>query len=184
MRGMLERLYAGAHWLACAALGVITTLVVVQVGARVLDRILEVLGFPPIGFIIPSLAELAGFLMVGATFLALASTLKRGVHIRVTVILGLLQGTPRRVLNIVTGLAAAALFCFIAWHAVQLALDSHRVDSVSYGIIPVPLWAPQAVMALGLIVFAVALIDEVWTTLRQGEPTFERQRAGILDEKD
>jgi len=183
MRGMLDRLYAGAHWLACAALCVITTLVVVQVGARVVDRILPVLGLPPTGFIIPSLAELAGFLMVGATFLALASTLKRGVHIRVTVVLGLLPDTPRRLLNIAAGLAAAALFSFVAWHAVLLALDSYRVDSVSYGIVAVPLWLPQSVMALGLTVFAVALIDEVWTAIREGQPDFERQRPGILDEE-
>lgn len=183
MRQLLDRLYAVAHGLACTTLCVIVTLVVVQVGARVLDKILEALGIPPTGFIIPSLAELAGFLMVGATFLALASTLKHGAHIRVTVILGLLPGAPRRILNIVAGIAAAALFCFVAWHAVQLALDSYRVDSVSYGIIPVPLWIPQAVMAVGLTIFAVALIDEVWVAIREGQPEFERQQSGILDEE-
>jgi len=183
MRGMLDRLYAGAHWLACAALCVITALVVVQVGARVLDKILQTFGIPPLGFIIPSLAEFAGFLMVGATFLALASTLKRGVHIRVTVVLGLLPQGARRVLNIVVGAAAAALFSFVAWHAVLLAVDSWSVGSVSYGIVPVALWIPQAVMAIGLSVFAVALIDEVWQTIREGEPEFERHRTSVLDDK-
>lgn len=182
MRGMLDRLYAGAHWLACAALCVITTLVVVQVGARVLDKVLSAFGIPPIGFIIPSLTELAGFLMVGVTFLALANTLKRGVHIRVTVVLGVLPDRVRRVLNIVVGSAAAALFAFVAWHAVLLAVDSWNVGSVSYGIVPVPLWIPQAVMALGLVVFAVALADEVWETIREGEPELERHSSSVLDE--
>lgn len=183
MRGMLDRLYAGAHWLACAALCVITTLVVVQVGARVLDKVLEALGIPPIGFIIPSLAEFAGFLMVGVTFLALASTLKHGVHIRVTVVIGLLPPRAHRVLNIIVGAAVAALFAFAAWHAVLLAVDSFEVGSVSYGIVPVPLWIPQAVMALGLIVFTVALADEVWETVREGEPGFERHQSSVLDER-
>jgi len=182
MRGMLDRLYAGAHWLACAALCVITTLVVVQVAARVLDKILQALGIPPIGFIIPSLAEFAGFLMVGVTFLALANTLKRGVHIRVTVVLGFLPARIRRGLNIVVGTAAAALFAFVAWHAVLLAVDSFEVGSVSYGIVPVPLWMPQSIMALGLIVFAVALMDEVWETVREGKPEFERHSSSVLDE--
>jgi len=182
MRGMLDRLYAGAHWLACASLCVITALVVVQVGARVLDKILQAFGIPPVGFIIPSLAEFAGFLMVGATFLALASTLKRGVHIRVTVVLGLLPEWAHGVLNIIVGSAAAVLFGFVAWHAAWLAVDSWDVGSVSYGIVPVALWIPQSVMALGLIVFAVALVDEVWETLSKGTPEFERHRTSVLDE--
>lgn len=181
MRGMLDRLYGGAHWLACAALCVITALVVVQVGARVLDTILEWTGFPPIGFIIPSLAEFAGFLMVGATFLALASTLKQGVHIRVTVVLGLLPDPARRLFNIVVGAAAAALFAFVAWHALLLTVDSYRVGSVSYGIIAVPLWIPQAVMTLGLAVFALALIDEVWQTIQTGKPDLERRHTSVID---
>ncbi len=181
MRGMLDRLYAGAHWLACAALCIITTLVVVQVGARVLDVLLRTVGIPPLGFIIPSLAEFAGFLMVGATFLALASTLKRGVHIRVTVILGLIPQGGRRALNILVGIAAAVLFGFVAWHALLLTIDSFQVGSVSYGIIPVPLWMPQGVMTLGLAVFALALADEIWETIRTGVPGHERHRTSILE---
>lgn len=184
MRGMLDRVYTGAHWLACAALCIITLLVVVQVGTRVLDVLLQAAGIPPTGFIIPSLTEFAGYLMVGATFLALASTLKHGVHIRVTVVLGVLPETLRRVLNILVGTGAAVLFGFVAWHALLLALDSYQFGSVSYGIVPVPLWIPQTVMALGLVVFAVALIDEVWETIRQGEPSFERHHTGILEDSD
>lgn len=182
MRGILDRLYDGAHWLACAALCIITALVVIQVGARVLDTLLQAAGIPPVGFIIPSLAEFAGFLMVGATFLALASTLKRGVHIRVTVLLTLIPGGARRVLNIIVGAAAAALFGFVAWHALLLTVDSYQVGSVSYGIVPVPLWIPQAVMALGLAVFALALLDEVWQTIRTGAPDLERARTSVVDE--
>lgn len=182
MRGMLDRLYDGAHWLACAALCTITVLVVVQVGARVLDVLLQWAGIPPVGFIIPSLAEFAGFLMVGATFLALASTLKRGVHIRVTVVLTLLPEGLRRLLNIAATTAGAALFAFVGWHALLLTVDSFQVGSVSYGIVPVPLWIPQAVMTLGFTVFAVALVDEAWRTIRTGAPSFEDRATSILDE--
>lgn len=184
MRGMLDRLYDGAHWLACAALCVITALVVIQVGARVLDVLLQWVGIPPVGFIIPSLAEFAGFLMVGATFLALASTLKRGVHIRVTVVLTLVPERLRRGLNIAATTAGAGLFAFVCWHALALTVDSYQVGSVSYGIIPVPLWIPQGVMALGLAVFTVALVDEAWQTIRTGSPGFEEHTPGILDEAE
>lgn len=182
MRGTLDRLYDGAHWLACAALCLITALVVIQVGARVLDTLLQWAGIPPVGFIIPSLAEFAGFLMVGATFLALASTLKRGVHIRVTVALSLVPDRVRRVLNVAATSGGAALFTFVGWHALLLTVDSYRVGSVSYGIVPVPLWIPQAVMTLGFAVFAMALIDEAWQTVRSGSPAFERRKTSVLDD--
>lgn len=184
MRGLLDRLYDGAHWLACAALCTIVALVVIQVAARVLDVSLQAAGIPPVGFIIPSLAEFAGFLMVATTFLALASTLKRGVHIRVTVVLTLVPDGMRRVLNIAAIMGGAALLTFVAWHALVLALDSYLVGSVSYGIVPVPLWIPQGVMALGLVVFAVALVDEAWRTIRTGAPAFESRKIGILDESE
>lgn len=182
MRVVLDRVYAGAHWLACAALCVITLMVVVQVGARVVDALLVSAGLRPFGFIIPSLAEFAGFMMVGATFLALASTLKRGVHIRVTVALGLFGPRGHRLLNIIATLGGAVLFTFVAWHGGLLALDAHAFEPVSYGIIPVPLWIPQSVMALGLLVFAIALLDEACETIRSGTPSFEREKVSILEE--
>ena len=54
-----------------------------------------------------------------------------------------------------------------------LVLDSYRYNEVSFGIIPIPLMYPQAVMTLGLFVLAIALLDDLVTSLRGQAPSFE-----------
>ena len=41
----------------------------------------------------------------------------------------------------------------------MLAYDSYDFGDVSIGMVPVPLWIPQAVMVLGLIWLLIALLD-------------------------
>ena len=156
----LDRLYGAAHLLACLSIAVLAALIVVQVLARALDGILKLLGLPIVGFIIPSLAEIAGFLFVAGTFLALASTLRHGVHIRVTLLLDNVPAPIQRALKIATGLLGAALFGYAAYHAIELVRDSIKFDEVSYGIIAIPLAIPQAAMAAGLVLFALAMLHE------------------------
>ena len=156
----LDRLYAVSHGLACLSIASLAALIVMQVLARALDGVLKLLGLPIVGFIIPSLAEIAGFLFVAGTFLALASTLRHGVHIRVTLLLDNVPAAVRRILRILTGLLGAALFGYAAFHAVELVRDSIRFGEVSYGIIAIPLAIPQAAMAAGLVLFALAMLHE------------------------
>ena len=156
----LDALFALAHALACLAIAALAGMIVLQVGARTLDAVLSALGLPITGFIVPSLAEIAGFLFVAGTFLALASTLREGVHIRVTLLLDHVPDALARVLRVAAGLLGTALFAFAAWHAYELTADSVRFNDVSYGIIAIPLAVPQAAMTAGLVAFALAMLAE------------------------
>ena len=55
---------------------------------------------PRTDFVILSLNEICGYLLAGASFLALAGTLKAGAHIRVTMVLGALSEGARRYVEI------------------------------------------------------------------------------------
>ena len=65
-------------------------------------------------FHLPGTDAYAGYLMAGAGFLALAHTLKRGEHIRVTLVLGLFKGGARRGLEIFSLGMASLLACLFA----------------------------------------------------------------------
>src|SRR5690606_35690014 len=147
MRRLLEGLYTVSDWTAMAALAAIAVLVMAQVLGRVIDAILVAFGQAPFGFLVPSLAEIAGFLLVAASFLALSGTMRAGAHIRVTLGIASLPPHVRRPAEIVVLGVAAALAIFFFCYAVLLVRDSYRFGEVSYGIIPVPLWIPQAAMA-------------------------------------
>ena len=160
MRRALDALYSLCAALAALCLVAIAALVAVQVGARLLDTGLVALGQAPTGFNVPSLAEIGGYLLAAATFLALADTLARNVHIRVDLLTTRLPERARAVLDGVVALVAAGIAAFGAYATGALALKSYSYGDVSYGMVPVPLALPQATLALGLGVLAIALVDE------------------------
>lgn len=169
MRRTLDALYAAGLWAACLAMAAIAALVLAQVGGRVLDRALAAAGAAPVGFAVPSLAEIGGFLFVASAFLALPATLRAGVHVRVTLLTGAVRGQAGRALTGLVLAVAAGLAGFAAWNAGAQAWDSLAFGSVSYGVVAVPLWIPQGAMTLGLALLLVAVLDELWT-LAHGRP--------------
>ena len=159
MRIILDRLYQAGLTLAALSFAAIAGLVLYQIVGRLIDRVARAVGFPPPGLTVPSLAEIGAFLFVGAVFLGLAGTLRAGGHVRVTLMIRVLPPTAGRALGLAVSAAAAALAAFATWSSAAQTLDSWRFDSVSYGMVKVPLWLPQGVMTLGLALFCLALLD-------------------------
>lgn len=178
MRKALDGLYAAALWAAVLAMAAIAVLVMIQVVGRVVDRTLVWIGAAPIGIAVPSLAEIGGFLFVAAAFLALPATLRSGTHVRVTMLAQNLPPVPARWLTAAVLVFATALGIFAAWHSALQVVDSWTFDSVSFGMVRIPLWIPQGAMTAGLVLFAVALADELWATLRGAAPAFAAAEAG------
>lgn len=172
MRALLDALYRAALWLAALCLIAIAAMVGLQLAGRLLDGGMRLAGFAPYGFVILSLAEIAGNLLAAASFLALAATLRAGAHIRVTMILSMFGEATRRWIEVWALAATAAFAIYMTWSIGRFAYFSFVFNEVSPGIIPVPLGIPQAAMAIGLLVFSVALIDELWTVLKGRPPTF------------
>ncbi|PVB61605.1 TRAP transporter small permease [Labrenzia sp. 011] len=173
MRKALNALYQASTVLAACCLVVIASLVALQVLMRLLDGALSLGGMDPIGLLVPSLAEIAGFLLVGASFLALAGTFRNSDHIRVNILLQSVGPRVAHLLNIWAVAVALALAVFFTWHAGGLAYDSYAYGEVSFGIIPVPLVIPQSIMAAGLLVFSIALLDDLVVALAGHAPSFE-----------
>ena len=159
MRRTLDLIYLGAAALAALCLLAIATLVALQVGARIMDFLLVKIGAEPTRFIVPSLAEIAGFLLAGATFLALADTLAKNVHIRVDLLVTRLPDRGRQIVDGLVALLGAGLSLFGAYALGALAFKSWSYGDVSYGMVAVPLALPQGVTALGLLLLALALVD-------------------------
>ncbi|MGF6859886.1 TRAP-type C4-dicarboxylate transport system permease small subunit [Rhodobacteraceae bacterium MBR-64] len=172
MRRFLDGLYEAALGLAALTLAVIAALVTVQVAGRIIDRAALALGIDPPGIVVTSLAEIGGFLFVGAVFLALPGTFRAGGHVRVTMLARAISGSAARALTFVVLIAALGLALFALWSSGAQALDSWTYGAVSYGMIKIPLLIPQAAMTLGLFIFCIALLDEAITLLGGRNPAF------------
>lgn len=154
MRRFLDSLYGAAGLLA----GLCTIGVLLSVLAAILSRQLN--------WHIPGTDAYAGYFMAAAGFLALASTFKHGEHIRVTLVLNALSPAKSRALDIAALTAGSALAAAFAFYSVKLALDSWEFNDVSTSNDATPLWIPQLTMAVGTILFFVALVDELIRRIR------------------
>ena len=163
MRRILDGLYD-----ACAALAAVAMI------GLLIAVLLSVVGRKA-GFNVPGIDAYAGYLLAASGFLSLAHTLKRGEHIRVTLLLNALKPGHRRVLEIWTLVAGVFLAGLFAWYSARLSWQSHEFNDVSTGNDATPLWIPQLSMAVGAAVLLVALVDELVLELmgRRVQPTSE-----------
>jgi TRAP-type C4-dicarboxylate transport system permease small subunit len=147
MRRSLDALYTAAAYVA--ALFLVGTLVMVLLG--IFGRLLS--------FQVRGTDAYAGYCMAGAGFLALAHTLMRGEHIRVTLVMEHVGATAKRWLERWSLAAAMVLTLAFAWYSVRLAWQSHAFNDISTGNDATPLWIPQLSMAIGNVVLAIAFVD-------------------------
>jgi TRAP-type C4-dicarboxylate transport system permease small subunit len=154
MRAALELLYRAS--------GLAAGFFLVAIGALTAAQIIgRLAGFPAYSF-----DDFAGFSMAASSFLGLAYTLRTNEHIRMTLVLHHTRPLARRVLEIVCLAVATFLVGLFAWFTCDMTLISYQIHDVSQGLVPVPLWIPQSGIALGLVVLAVAFVDDLVAALR------------------
>ena len=155
IRKLLDRLYQLSGGAAAFFLVLICLVVTLQV---IFNFITKLFG-TSVALTIPSYAEFAGFFLAAASFLALAYTLNKGGHIRVTLVLQFLPQKARLVFEVAGLFVCAITAIYATWFMGKLALDSYSFGDMSPGIIAIPLWIPQSSLVIGLGVFAIALTD-------------------------
>ena len=172
MRKALDHLYRGSGIVAAVFLAAICGVVLLQVGANVIDVVASWLFGHSFGLMVPSYAEFAGFFLAAASFLALAYTLRCGAHIRVAMLIQTMTTRQRRFIEIWCSGMGAILSGYFAVYAVGLVIESWQFGDLSPGMVALPLWIPQVPMAVGLIVLTIALIDECVEALAGREPAY------------
>ena len=156
MRKSFDLLYAAGLWLAAFSMVAAAVMVIIQIVGRLA------------GFLIPSVPELAGFLLGTTIFLALAGTQRVGEHIRVTLVierLGPFWGWAFEVLYRFAGLPLLGMLC---WYMGALAYDSWDFGDRSAGMIGIPYWVPQLMMSFGVLLLCIRFIDELIQLLTAG----------------
>jgi TRAP-type C4-dicarboxylate transport system permease small subunit len=154
VRKQLDALYDFAAY--AAAVFMVGTLTSVLAG--ILDRYLALS--------IRGTDMYAGYCMAAAGFLALAHTLKRGEHIRVTLILQKLTGKARHRLEVWALFAGTLLAALFAVYSIRLSYQSWTFHDISTGNDATPLWIPQLAMASGTVVLLIAFVDELILEIR------------------
>jgi TRAP-type C4-dicarboxylate transport system permease small subunit len=146
LRPWLDRLYEVCGGLAALFLIVLLLVIVAQMSARWS------------GQQFPGSTDYAGYCMAASSFFALAHTLNRGAHIRVSLLLTRL-GRWRHLGELWCFAIGTALAWYFAFYAIKAVRVSYKLHDISQGQDATPLWIPQLAMAFGTTLLAIALLD-------------------------
>ena len=149
LRRGLDGLYYGCGLIAAGCLIAILLIIVAQMVARWT------------GATFPGATSYAGYAMAAASFFAFAHALNRGAHIRVSILINALEGRARWLLELWCFAIGTALAWYLARYTVKAVYWSWKLKDVSQGQDATPLWITQLPMAIGAIVFAIALTDHL-----------------------
>lgn len=171
MRRILDGLYVASGALSALLILAICSVVAFQVIFNIITR----LRLTEANLTIPSYADISGFLLAAASFLALAYTLTRGGHIRVTLLLGNLGDGLRFAADLFCLAICCAISATAAYFMILLTLESYDFGDKSPGILAIPIWIGQTPLATGLAILTIAFADLFVTTLRSGSPMPDSQ---------
>ncbi|MES2936674.1 MAG: TRAP transporter small permease [Pseudomonadota bacterium] len=160
MRRFLDRVY-----LACGAIGAVFVLLicVLMIAQSVLREF---------GVRTGAVNDVVAWCCAAASFFAMAHAFKHGDFVRVTLLLEKLPPRGRRVMEIACLSVGCVAVGYLAWWANRFTYDSWAFHELAQGLLPIPIWIPQASFALGSILLFVAMVDELVIVLRGGKPSY------------
>jgi TRAP-type C4-dicarboxylate transport system permease small subunit len=163
MRTFLDWIYRVASILAATSLASLLLVLALQIVARAA------------GTMVVWADDIARFLLVATSFLAMAGTFRNGVHVRVSLLVN--RAGPRfgRAIEIFCLLLCVLLTAYLAYASIDQTYDSYRFDELTSGLVAFQIWVPQAIMSLGVIVFLIATVDALVGVLRGEKPVYAEQ---------
>ena len=162
MRRFLDRLYAASGALAALCVFLICALMLAQAFARGL------------GGQIRGTDDIVSWLCAAAAFFALGHTFRHGELVRVGLLISRLPPRGRWVAEIVALSITSAMVAYMLWAVTRFVYESWKFKEVAQGLIKVPIWIPQTTFVLGIVIFFVAILDELVVVLRKEKPAYQR----------
>jgi TRAP-type C4-dicarboxylate transport system permease small subunit len=157
---ILDKVYSFSSGLAAVCTALIGLLILSEIILRFF------------GTTIPGVIEIVVFCMVSSVFLALAQTLRKNEHIRITVVISRLPLGIRRWFELWCLAVSAVFFGSLAYYTIFMAYESFVYNEMSDGVIGIPLWIPQLLMLWGVTLITIAFIENMVKTLKGGMPVY------------
>ena len=162
LRRSLDRLYLASGYLAGLFLIAIFAIMLALSAGR------------PLGIDVPAGDDFAAWAMAASAFLGLAHTFRSGEMIRVGLLIERFDGRTRQVMEIVALAIGTVAVIYFAWYAFDMTRTSYQFNDLAQGVIAMPLWIPQLGFSGGLIILAIAMVDELVHVLFGGNPRYEK----------
>ncbi|MEK6244854.1 MAG: TRAP transporter small permease [Pseudomonadota bacterium] len=161
MRRFLDRLYAASGAFAAICLAGICVLMLAQALGR------------EFGLLIRAADDITSWLTAASAFFALGHTFRHGELVRVGLFIDMLRPGARRIAEI-GSLTVAALFVgYMAWAVTKFVYESWKFKEVAQGLVKIPIWIPQLCFVFGVLIFFIAIVDELVTVIKRQKPAYQ-----------
>lgn len=161
LRGALDFLYAASGALAGVCLAGICVLMLAQAAGR------------EFGLLIRGADDITAWLCAASAFFALGHTFRHGELVRVGLWLDFLKPAARWWAEVFALALTAAFAAYMAWAVTKFVWESWQFKEVAQGLIQIPIWIPQLSFAIGVLIFLVAVLDELAAVLRHEKPAYQ-----------
>ena len=126
---------------------------------------IEVLGRKYFDFSFKALDEIGGYMLAGVCAFGFAYTLSARAHMRVTLLFPYVSASVQAVLNVLAMLTLAAMAVFCAWRGAFEVLDVFVSGKRANSPLQTPLWVPQSIWLVGMMLFAAGTLLMGWHAL-------------------
>ena len=160
MRKLLDTVYL---WAGYAGGLMVAAIAVLMVGQSVLREFHVATG---------AVNDVVSWCCAAAAFLAMAHAFKHGDFVRVTLTLEHMSPRWQRRFELFALSVGSLATGYLAWWANRFTYESWQFNDLAQGLLPMPLWIPQASFAFGAVLLFVAVLDELLIVLRGGRPSY------------
>ena len=161
MRRFLDRLYAASGALAAVCLASICALMLAQAFGR------------EVGILIRGADDIVSWLCAASAFLALGHTFRKGELVRVGLWLDMLGARARWFAELFALGLSAVFVGYMLWAVVRFVYQSWQFHEVAQGLITLPIWIPQMSFVIGVVIFFVAVLDELIAVVKNRKPGYQ-----------
>jgi TRAP-type C4-dicarboxylate transport system permease small subunit len=162
LRRFLDRLYAAGVALAAVALVAICVVMLAQAIGR------------SFGILIRGADDITGWLCAAAAFLALGHTFRHGELVRVGLWLERLGPRGRWRCELFALGTTLCVSAWMLWAITTFVYENWRDQYQTQGLLVIPEWMPQVSLVIGVAIFLVAVLDELFVVLRKQKPAYQR----------
>jgi len=175
LRRLLDRLYTWSGVLAALCVfGIFVLMLLSALGREA-------------GVLVRGADDIVAWLCAAASFFALGHTFRHGELVRVGLWLDHLGPKARRAFELFALGITTVFVAYMLWAVSRFIYDSWQFNEVAQGLIKVPIWIPQMTFLIGVVIFFVAVLDELVVVLQNKKPAYqvaeeERRASGDFSE--
>jgi len=105
--------------------------------------------------------EFAGYMLVWFVFCGIGYCLRTGSLLRVSIVYSRLRDFQQRVLQVVFDIFSLVVSVILCYQLGRLWVHTWKTEIISVTQVEIPVWIPQTVMPVGMLILIAALVVEL-----------------------